>query len=78
MMTTIRDFPHMRKAATAEAWEYLQDKYPDYARALQAEVTAGQFTPMQLRRFMVDLLGDWRDPMARRIELAAEWLQEAA
>jgi hypothetical protein len=77
-MTTIRDFPHMRDASGEDAWEYLQNKHPRYAKALQAEIAAGRFTPDQLRRFMTNQLGEWREGIIRRMELAAEYLQEAA
>ena len=65
-------FTELEKAVNAESYEWLQDNYPDLARALESEVNRGA-TPKEIRRYIMEKTE--RAGIARRLEQAAAHLQ---
>lgn len=68
-----KTFSKLGTALDLDNWKWLQDERGDIADALEAEVTAGA-DPDELRRFILDHIGQERTALAARCMSAARHL----
>jgi hypothetical protein len=72
-MTILRDLPHIDKAASEEAWQWLEEQAPIWADAIAEEVHAGA-TPQDIYKGVLRRVGAHREALAVRCKLAAQHL----
>jgi hypothetical protein len=69
-MTLLRELPSIDRAASEEAWEWLQESAPIWADAVAEEVRAGA-TPEVIYQGVLRRVGGHREALAVRCKLAA-------
>lgn len=72
-MAQLPRFDRLTKAAGAESWEWLQDNAATWAEGVSESVESGA-TPEQVYRHVLREVGQHREPLAKRCQLAARHL----
>ena len=69
-----RTFARLGSVLDHSSYEWLLDEAPDVAVAIESEVLAGA-TPEDIRRFLMDQIGENRVAFINRVVSAARWLK---
>lgn len=75
-MATQRTFPELTAAINAESYQWLYDNARPYSDAVEAAVKSGG-QPETIYRYILDQVGQHRQPLALRCRQAAAYLQTA-
>ena len=70
-------YQQLDTAFAQEAADYLQDNAPDVYAGIKSAVNEGK-TPADIRRHVAALIGPDRSAMAKRVELAAMYVESVS